>query len=358
LPAPGDGSFDWRGFLDPQLWPSVVDPSQGFVVSWNNKPQADWPDSGDGVLWGATQRMRQPQSLLTAASRLSPDDTWQVARRTGELDLRDTLGFAQFLTGLAARSDLSAVERAAVAQVAAWDGTAFYPDGAERNASGAETGKVRAPGFAVMSAWFHALLRRAGQPVFEPVTGNADTATGVESFTQTPGTTSPEFEFFDDYDYFLYNMMAGRTKSAANWFGAGTAQDVSKAALDDAVAALGAAQGGDPSKWRAAMPQINFMALDVATIASIPWENRGTWGQIVAFDVGREAAPSGAGGLGGPAVPRPLLPATGGPLSPLNGAAVTTLAVAIVGSAWRRHRRRSEGRGVSGPRFVGRTTQP
>jgi hypothetical protein len=78
-------------------------------------------------------------------------------------------------------------------------------------------------------------------------------------------------------------MLAGRTKSGADWFGGRSAQDVSKAALDDAVASLTAAQGSDPSKWRADMPQINFMATDVANIASIPWENRGTWGQIVAF---------------------------------------------------------------------------
>ena len=283
LPAPGDGSFDWRGYLDPRLWPSVIDPAQGFVVSWNNKPQANWPDSGDGVLWGATQRAGQPRSLLEGTRRLSPDDTWRVARRSGELDLRYTRGFAQFLTGLASRGDLSPLARAAVAQVAAWDGTAFYPDGAERDASGKETSKVRFAGFAIMTAWVHALLRGAGQTVFQPVTHNADTAAGVKSFTQIPGTTSPEFEFFDDYEAFLYDMLAGRTKSGARWFGSGSAQDVSKAALDEAVAGLSGKQGTDPSKWRADMPQINFMATDVANIAPIPWENRGTWGQIVAF---------------------------------------------------------------------------
>jgi penicillin amidase len=283
LPAPGDGSFDWRGYLDPRLWPTVTDPAQGFVVSWNNKPQANWPDSGDGVLWGATQRVGQPRFLLQGSSRLSPDDMWHVARRSGELDLRDTLGFARFITALARRGDLSPVARAAVAQVARWDGTAFYPGGAERDASGKETGKVKHAGFVVMTAWMHALLRRAGQRVFQPVTHNADTAAGVRAFTRTPGTTSPEFEFFDDYEAFLYDMLAGRTKSGATWFGRGTAEDVSKAALDDAVSGLSAAQGNDPSKWRADMPRIDFMATDVASIPPIPWENRGTWGQIVAF---------------------------------------------------------------------------
>ena len=163
LPAPGDGSFDWRGFLNPSLWPHVVDPAQGFIASWNNKPQLSWPDSGDGSLWGAQQRVGQPMALLRGSPPLDQTTLWQVARRTGELDLRDTLGFRPFLTALAGRGDLSPVERAAVAEVAAWDGTAFYPDGAERDASGAETGKVKYPAFAVLSAWFHALDAAAGQ---------------------------------------------------------------------------------------------------------------------------------------------------------------------------------------------------
>ncbi len=40
LPLPGSGRYDWRGYLPPRLWPSVVDPAQGYITSWNNKPQA------------------------------------------------------------------------------------------------------------------------------------------------------------------------------------------------------------------------------------------------------------------------------------------------------------------------------
>jgi penicillin amidase len=283
LPAPGDGSFDWQGYLDPHLWPSVVDPAQGYVVSWNNKPQRSWPDSGDGTVWGPVQRMAQPNALLRGAGKLDFDALWGVARRSGELDLRDTLGFRPFLVGLAARGDLSSLEHAALAQVQTWDGTAFFPDGAERDSSGAETGKVRSPGFPIMTAWFHALEKRLGRSVFQPVTGNADTQAGVTSYTVTAGTTSPEFEFFDDYPHFMYNVMAGRTHAPVDYLGGVTALDVSKAALDDAVQQLSSAQGPDPSKWRANMPQISFAPVDISSIPTIPWENRGTWGQAVDF---------------------------------------------------------------------------
>jgi penicillin amidase len=298
LPAPGDGSFDWRGFLDPTLWPHVVDPAQGWIASWNNRPAANWLDGGDGSLWGPTQRVGQPMSLLRAAGKLDQTSLWQVAKRTGELDLRDTLGFAPFLTQLAQRSDLTPTERAAIAQVAAWDGTAFYPDGMEHNSSGAETGRVMYPAFAILSDWFHALDAQVATGVFGPVTGNtADTKAAVLNYTNH-SAGSPEFEFFDDYDAFLYNVLAGRTKAGVDYLGGKSVSDVSKAALDTAVTQLTSAQGNTPSTWRADMPQIVFQAVDVSNIQNIPWENRGTWGQAVDFGVQAARAPvaSASGG--------------------------------------------------------------
>ena len=284
LPAPGGGRFDWRGFLDPSRWPSVVDPARGWLASWNNKPQRSWLDSGDGSLWGAYQRVRQPMALLGShRGRFTLTAAWHVARRTGELDLRDTLGFGRLLARLGRSRHLNAIERAAVRQVARWDGTAFYPGGAERSASGAETGKVRAAGFAILSAWFHALEARLGRSVFGPVTGNAgNAAAGVRAYTQTGQTTSPEFEFFDDYDAFLYNALTGRAHRA-RYLGGGTSSSVSEEALDDAIARLRAQQGGDPARWRAPMPQIQFQSLDVADLPPVPWENRGTWGEAIAI---------------------------------------------------------------------------
>lgn len=282
LPAPGDGRFDWRGYVPPSRWPSVVDPAQGFIASWNNKPQASWPASGDGILWGAFQRVREPMNLLAHHhGRLALRALWQVAERTGELDLADTLGFRPFLLRLASLR-LSPIERQAVGQVAAWNGVAFFPGGAERASNGSLTGKVAAPGFAVFLAWFNALEARVGARVFHPALGPGNVANLIEAYTVTPGTTNSPFEFFSSYDAFLYDVMAGRTHGA-NYLGKHTsALAVSRAALDQAIAGLRARQGPDPSRWRAAMPQITFFSLDLPNVPSIPWENRGTWGQAVA----------------------------------------------------------------------------
>ena len=247
LPTPGDGRFDWRGFLSPKRWPSVIDPAQGFVASWNNKPQRSWPDSGDGTLWGAYQRARQPMRLLAGSRRLDQAGLWHVARRTGELGLRAALGF-----------------------------------------KGKPTGNVAGAGFPILTEWFRALERVVASHVFGPVVPGPDPAAGVQSFTRTSSTTSPEFEFFADYDAFVYDVMAGRT--ANDYLGGRSVWQASRAALDRAIAVLRKHQGSDPAKWRARMPRIRFFELDVSGVPSIPWENRGTWGQAVAF---RPAASAG-----------------------------------------------------------------
>ena len=95
-------------------------------------------------------------------------------------------------------------------------------------------------------------------------------------------TTSPRYEFFDDYDAFLFDVMSGRA-GAADYLDGRSPWQVSRDALDDAIAKLTAAQGPDPASWRSPMPRIRFTGLDVSDIGTIPWENRGTWGQAIAL---------------------------------------------------------------------------
>lgn len=280
LPLPGTGRYDWRGYLPPRLWPSVVDPAQGFIASWNNKPQASWDDSGDGTLWGAFQRSRQLMNMLRGHRRFSQRSLWQMARRVGELDLQLTLGFKRFITRLPSHFRLSSIEEAAVQQIARWDGTAFYPAGAQRSTGGRLTGLVRSPGFAILNAWFSHLENLVAEHVFGPVLGRRQPAAEVQFYTRDPLTTSPRFEFFDDYDGFVYNVMTGYAHGA-RYLGGLSPLAISREALDQAISELGSAQGPRPASWHAPMPMISFQSLDVAGVPSIPWENRGTWGQAI-----------------------------------------------------------------------------
>jgi hypothetical protein len=222
--------------------------------------------------------------MLAGRRRLSLAELWQMARRVGELDLRATLGFKRFITALSSHFRLRRIERAAVRQVKRWDGTAFYPAGARPGPNGVL--EVASPGFAILSGWFHELENLVAARVFGPVVGRSHPADAIRAFTRTPQTLSPEFEFFDDYDAFVYNVMTGYAH-AARYLGRHSALAVSRSALDRAIAQLVAAQGPNPARWRAPMPMINFQALDVSGVPSIPWENRGTWGEAVELPAAR-----------------------------------------------------------------------
>jgi hypothetical protein len=141
---------------------------------------------------------------------------------------------------------------------------------------------VAGPAFPIFDAWFAALEDLVARPVFSGIVDQSNgAAAGVRALTQM-GSPSPKYEFFDDYDAFLYDVMSGRAH-AARYLGARSALEVSRQALRQALAKLAAAQGPDPTRWRAAMPQISFTDLEVGGVPNIPWENRGTWGQAVAL---------------------------------------------------------------------------
>ena len=52
LPLVGDGSQEWDGFLPFEQQPQAINPPQGYLANWNNKPIASW-DQGDNVIWRA-----------------------------------------------------------------------------------------------------------------------------------------------------------------------------------------------------------------------------------------------------------------------------------------------------------------
>lgn len=132
LPAPGTGAYDFGGNLSFAELPQVVDPPQGYVANWNNKPAYGWLD-GEGLgstsrPGGAGQRVTSILDLLATRS----DWTWQdlrgIDRHHGIRDhrAREYRPLLASFRGSAA-AQLSDVQKAALDQVLAWNGDAFGP---------------------------------------------------------------------------------------------------------------------------------------------------------------------------------------------------------------------------------------
>ncbi|MCC7009512.1 MAG: penicillin acylase family protein [Acidobacteria bacterium] len=74
LPVPGDGRYEWEGFLDPGLLPSAVNPPAGFVASanaFNLPPSWDRHAAPMGYEWDDPSRRDRIDEVLSADRRHS-----------------------------------------------------------------------------------------------------------------------------------------------------------------------------------------------------------------------------------------------------------------------------------------------
>jgi penicillin amidase len=85
LPTPGEGDHEWRGFLPFAQMPQIINPKQGFVANWNNKP-AVWWDNRDTPVWGEVFHNGRIAQLLAAKPRLTTQDLRDVIVDIGTYD--------------------------------------------------------------------------------------------------------------------------------------------------------------------------------------------------------------------------------------------------------------------------------
>jgi acyl-homoserine lactone acylase PvdQ len=342
IPAPGDGSMEWRGELDHSLWPHVVDPPQGWVASWNNRAALDFPDSGDGTVWGPNQRVLGIQRDLAARLAQGPIDAAglaQVMQGIGSHDLRALLFFRDVLLRLQrpGAPPLSDAARQALARVASWNGDMYFPFGAD-----AKT--VRDPGATVFGRWFTDLEDAILRPVFEPA---APKPWSVDSFDDatTGAADGGRDEFFDNLTPVVLHAVEATPSIPLHldWLpssaiGATHQQRVDSlaaAALERAVSDLATMfKTVDQSRWLDPTHTTTYMSESAADLPAQPFENRGVYGLLAAFPAPPSSAAAAAGVRAPSVSPFRRLPATGRSEGP------TAIAILAAGLFLRRLRRR------------------
>jgi penicillin amidase len=65
LPLMGDGTQEWVRVTTDEEIPTCINPEQGWLTNWNNKPIADWPYAESDYGWGEGHRV---QILMNALS--------------------------------------------------------------------------------------------------------------------------------------------------------------------------------------------------------------------------------------------------------------------------------------------------
>ncbi|MDQ4025921.1 MAG: penicillin acylase family protein [Actinomycetota bacterium] len=275
LPTWGTGRWEWKGRLPYARHPKVINPKQGWVANWNNKPAKGW-DSYDGIKWGPLHRVELLQDAmhryLDGPRKAKLSDLVDVIRQAATRDARAVyLGPRMVRWGAASDAPEAA---AALDAVRRW-----VRDGAHRlnrdwkDGDDQEDNGVAA---AVFDAWYTDLVH-----------GVFDDELGADAYDLV-GTPVTDRGMRHDFSSYLDNLFSKRRRSYARNYcdDMGTPEketckhQVAKS-LTDALAALKEAQGEDVTAWTTDAWMIEFQELGLGSVDPIPWQNRGTHNHVV-----------------------------------------------------------------------------
>lgn len=246
LPIDGRGDYEWRGTIGFNRHPRGVNPPNGEIINWNNRASAGYQAADDSWSLGSIQRVE----LLT--DNLSDSDAI-------------TLGDMTAAMNAAATQDVRVIQLEPVLSEVLSSGPAPGPREEEmlailddwRAAGGSRLdreldGDIDDPGAAIMDAAWPKLAEAWAEPVLGSLT--EDLARIVGPYDQPPRGQFGGWHVYMDKDLRALLDEPVKGKFATQYCGAGDL-DACRESLWAAITAAGeelaAAQGDDPSAWRA-----------------------------------------------------------------------------------------------------------
>ncbi len=88
LPTVGTGEYDWRGFLTAAEHAQGINPPDGTILNWNNKPAADVGSADGNFSYGPVQRVDLFTPLVAAQRKHTLESVTSVMNKTATQDLR------------------------------------------------------------------------------------------------------------------------------------------------------------------------------------------------------------------------------------------------------------------------------
>jgi penicillin amidase len=246
LPFPGDGRAEWRGFLPVKRRPHVINPKQGYLYNWNNKPSVAWTE-GDTLGRQRVQGRFHHAGWLGRVVRSVVRGGDFGLQSTASVDFRaGTFSHQRMLSNrLLRRARRGATGEAATVLQTLLDWNGSYHETAQ-------DGTIDAGAAAWQEFKRAAIAVRLGQLPEEK-----------ELLDVKPSA---------DFDATLGEVYALRTLSPANLrIAAATAH----AAL---VERFGSAE---PQSWRQPRPMTETSSMGAGSFPPFPLFDRGTWQQVV-----------------------------------------------------------------------------
>ena len=257
LPTDGRGRFEWKGFLAANRHPQAIDPGDGLLVNWNNKPARNFPAGDDRWDEGGIQRADWLRKELARTGKHTPATVLGAANAAATADPR-ALMWPAVTAILAKGSAPSPLAQAAVDQISAWSaGDASWVD-----ANG--DGLIDAPGQAAMAAVWQdlagaAMCGRLGAALCRAL------ETRQSRFQAPPGGMYGGWHQYMDKD--LRALAGGRVAGRLHvrYCGSGNAARCARAlwaAIERGAQAEAGRQGTpDPAQWHRPVVKISFAPL-------------------------------------------------------------------------------------------------
>jgi acyl-homoserine lactone acylase PvdQ len=280
LPTNGNGNYEWRGFAPPRLHPQGVDSKSGVLVNWNNKPGPNFPAADDQFGFGPLWRSQMLAAGLAKHKKLNLAQVVSAMNGAATTDFRDV-----FLMPLVAQmmrkvSAPNARDAQLLQMLLSWrskGGSVL-----DRNLDG----KVDDPGAAIMDAFGPKL----SDAVMDPVLGAQ--APLLNRLIPSDSGTGGDFELsWDSYiNKDLRTLLGQKVKGKLHFRFCGNGNVTACAnslwaALDAAGNQVAAAQGPDPTTWRADANAERIMFLPGLLPIKIRYTNRPSGiQQVISFN--------------------------------------------------------------------------
>lgn len=261
LPHDGTGVAEWQGFIPWEQMPHALNPEQGWLTSWNNKPAPGWENSTPG--FGSFGPVHRVNTLVNLLEQVAPGSasfaTLEAINRTAGWTTDTPSGNASFvvvstlLDEMLTHVDTSADGRlpGITSMLAAWDWLQLDGDG---------DGLYDNPAVAVFNTWW----QQFGDRVFADDLGGALDPNVVGNLTARMLDDEPALPLLHDY------------------LGAETVEAAVTGALVDALDALTAMYGSaNPDDWLQPVALIHWSPIGAGSVPDTIWMNRGTYNQIV-----------------------------------------------------------------------------
>jgi penicillin G amidase len=291
LPAPGTGEYDLGDHLPFESLPHAIDPAQGYLANWNNKPAHGWLDgvgmSSTSYPAGRGQRVTNVIDAIEARHDWTFEALRDLDRYAAEHDMRAT-EFLPLLLGLREQDGLTELQQAALDLLAGWDGSANGP-GADMEFEPGSSATVGAA-----NTVFEAVLDALVDDLLSPVALETyDLVERQRSLGRHVYDVSPALNLV----LRVLDPSASTLTPSEDYLRGRTAAEALLDALTAALDGLGVEEAGELDDLRREyrMERVCSPTGVVGPCLEMPFLERGTWIHLTGFDVATDEDPDGPG---------------------------------------------------------------